>query len=91
MQFYALGKDEFEDRLILSGPVKFKNLKIESSAIKSADQKQGDAHAAGMFDYLIDLRIYEPQIQTQNPSKFVYKSEFLNFIKKEAQTINQRF
>ena len=24
LQFYAIGKDEFEDRLILSGPVSFK-------------------------------------------------------------------
>lgn len=24
LQFYALGKDEFEDRLILSGPISFK-------------------------------------------------------------------
>lgn len=32
MQFYALGQDEFEERLILSGPVQFNNLLQEDEA-----------------------------------------------------------
>ena len=33
MTFYALGKDEYEDKLILAGPVKFKNMIQEETVI----------------------------------------------------------
>lgn len=60
-----MGQDEFEERLILSGPIQFKS----------------------EIDVLTDLNIYEPESDIQ----FAYKDNFVNYIKKEAKKIDQRF
>ena len=45
MQFYALGQDDCEERLILSGPVVFKNLLTESEAVSIPDGKSPPTNA----------------------------------------------
>ena len=51
MQFYALGHDEFEERLTLTGPIRFKNFIPEHSAIS----EDGKLLEQDQFDPLTDL------------------------------------
>jgi hypothetical protein len=87
MNFYALGHDELDERLLLSGPIIFKNQIKEGDVF---DEQGRSLKQPDQFDVLTDLKTFESRTDFDQGVS-CYKSESWDFIYKEALAINQRF